>query len=55
MTSRAEYLRRATADAAQAARLPEGFERDELVRRAAAWRDLAEALRRQEERQARDT
>jgi hypothetical protein len=47
-----DYLKRAEAEEAQAAALPQGFEREERLRRAAAWRDLAETLQAQETRQS---
>jgi hypothetical protein len=50
MTDAPEYLKMAEDAEAQAAALPPGFERDELLRRAAAWRDIADLLRAQEAR-----
>jgi hypothetical protein len=50
MTDAPEYLKMAADAEAQAAILPPGFERDELLRRASAWRDIADLLRAQEER-----
>jgi hypothetical protein len=50
MTDAPEYLKMAEDAEAQAAVLPPGFERDELLRRASAWRDIADLLRAQDER-----
>jgi hypothetical protein len=50
MTDAPEYLKMALEAEAQAAVLPPGFERDELLRRASAWRDIADLLQAQEER-----
>lgn len=50
MTDAPEYLQMAEDAEAQAAVLPPGFERDELLRRASAWRDIADLLRAQAER-----
>lgn len=48
-----DYRRRAEGEELAARHLPEGFERNERLRRAAALRDLAETLDEQEERLAR--
>jgi len=50
MTDAPEYLKMAKDAEAQAAGLPPGFERDELLRKASAWRDIADLLRAQDER-----
>lgn len=52
MTEAPEYLKMAKEAEAQAAVLPPGFERDELLRKAAAWRDIAGLLEAQDERLA---
>lgn len=39
-----EYLRHAEAAEAAAAKLPPGFEREELIRRAFAYREIAATL-----------
>lgn len=52
MTEIPEYLQMATDAEARAAALPPGFERDELLRKASAWRDIAELLRAQDARRA---
>lgn len=50
MTDAPEYLKMAEDAEAKAAALPPGFERDELMRKAAAWRDIADLLNAQDER-----
>ena len=45
-----DYRQRAEAEEHAAERLPEGFERNERLRRAAALRDLAETLEAQDSR-----
>lgn len=50
MTEIPEYLQMATDAEAQAAALPPGFERDELLRKASAWRDIADLLQAQDAR-----
>lgn len=49
-----EYLRRAEAAEAEAAALPEGFERNELLRRAAALRHIADLHLEQERKRSPD-
>ncbi|HEY8616014.1 hypothetical protein [Phenylobacterium sp.] len=48
MPDRAEYLRRAEAAEQQAEAAPEGYHREDLLRRAAALRDIADQLAQQE-------
>jgi hypothetical protein len=53
MVDTAEFRKRAVAADEVAKVLPEGFERDDLLRKARALRTSAELMREQEERRAR--
>jgi hypothetical protein len=53
MTDAPEYLKMAEEAEAKADALPPGFERDELLRKAAAWRDIADLLQVQDARRAK--
>jgi hypothetical protein len=54
VTDRAEYLRRAEEAERLAEELPPGFEREELLRNATAYRTIAELMEEQQERQGTD-
>lgn len=52
MTEPEDYLSMATEAEEQATLLPDGFERAERLRRASAWRQIAELLQAQKDRLA---
>jgi hypothetical protein len=54
MPTAEESRRRAEEAEHQAERLPDGFERNEHIRKAAAWREIAELLDEQERRRGGD-